>query len=246
MAIKKYINTGELAGLTGCLDEEIRDLAKRGVLPAHKTRRGHWRFNVDAVEKFFKIVINPITEDDDNDDSESDVEPFEVAELKQGETRFIFNDEHYDEVIRRICSAKSSIKIMTANFKRFRLKPTERQGDKPSDGTPFIEYLMRKAVDGVSVQIICSKPSKPFEKEKTECYKRMKNPKLFEYKKIEKNHAKIIIVDDKIAYVGSANITRAGLRQDVTSFLNYESGILTTNLELVKSINDFFMMVWNK
>ena len=53
MAIKKYINTGELVELTGCLDEEIRELAKKGVLPAHKTRRGHWRFNVDAVEKNF-------------------------------------------------------------------------------------------------------------------------------------------------------------------------------------------------
>ena len=40
MTIKKYINTGELAGLTGCQDEEIRELAKNGVLPAHKTRRG--------------------------------------------------------------------------------------------------------------------------------------------------------------------------------------------------------------
>ena len=58
MAIKKYINTGELVELTGCLDEEIRELAKKGVLPAHKTRRGHWRFNVDAVEKYFGIQIN--------------------------------------------------------------------------------------------------------------------------------------------------------------------------------------------
>lgn len=71
MAIKKYINTGELAGLTGCLDEEIRELAKNGVLPAHKTRRGHWRFNVDAAEKFFGIVINPIIDLDDDEDGVS-------------------------------------------------------------------------------------------------------------------------------------------------------------------------------
>lgn len=61
--MKKYINTGELAGLTGCLDEEIRELAKNGVLPAHKTRKGHWRFNVDAAEKYFGIQINKPEED---------------------------------------------------------------------------------------------------------------------------------------------------------------------------------------
>ena len=71
MANKKYINTGELAGLTGCLDEEIRELAKNGVLPAHKTRRGHWRFNVDAAEKHFGIAINSIIDLDDKEDGVS-------------------------------------------------------------------------------------------------------------------------------------------------------------------------------
>ena len=65
MTNKKYINTGELVELTGCLDEEIRELAKKGVLPAHKTRRGHWRFNVDAVEKYFGIQINKPEEVED-------------------------------------------------------------------------------------------------------------------------------------------------------------------------------------
>jgi hypothetical protein len=45
---------------------------------------------------------------------------------------------------------------MTANFKRFRLKPTGSQGENYNDGTPFIKYLMAKAIQGVSVQVICS------------------------------------------------------------------------------------------
>ena len=158
MAIKKYINTGELAGLTGCLDEEVRELAKKGVLLAHKTRKGHWRFNVDAAEKFFGIVINePEIIDDDSATEDVSIHP--------SDTRLITNEEHYDEVVKRICDAKSSIEIMTANFKRFRLKPTAKQGVNYNDGTPFIEYLMKKAVRGVSVQIICSNPSASFTEE---------------------------------------------------------------------------------
>ena len=236
MAIKKYINTGELAGLTGCLDEEVRELAKKGVLPAHKTRKGHWRFDVDAAEKFFGIQINepenieePITEDDS---------------IHPSVTRLITNEEHYDEVVKRICDAKSSIKIMTANFKRFRLKPTAEQGEYYTDGTPFIEYLIAKAVKGVSVQIICSNPSASFTEEWQECYHQKGNPELFEYMFSDRNHAKIYIVDDQIAYIGSANVTKAGVRQ--LNDANFEAGILTDDPELVSSVKAFFSKVWDE
>lgn len=235
MAIKKYINTGELAGLTGCLDEEVRELAKKGVLPAHKTRKGHWRFNVDAAEKFFGIqIIKP----------EVVLEEATAVNLSNHPigTRLITNKEHYDEVVKRICEAKSSIRIMTANFKRFRLKPTAKEGVNYTDGTPFIEYLMNKAANGVPVQIICSTPSASFTEEWQECYRQMGKPELFEYKTSDRNHAKVYIIDDKIAYIGSANVTKAGIRQ--LNDANFEAGILTDDPELVSTILDFYSMVW--
>ena len=58
MEIKKYINTKEVAELTEHPYDEILNLAKTGVLPNHRTRRGHYRLNVDAVEKYFGIQIN--------------------------------------------------------------------------------------------------------------------------------------------------------------------------------------------
>jgi excisionase family DNA binding protein len=63
MPIKKYINTAEVAMLTGLQQDDIRNLAKTDVLPSHKNRRGHYRFNVDAVEKYFGIVINNIEQE---------------------------------------------------------------------------------------------------------------------------------------------------------------------------------------
>ncbi len=66
MTIKKYINTTEAAELTGHAYDEILNLAKTGVLPCHRTRRSHYRLNVEAVEKYFGIQINKSEEMEDS------------------------------------------------------------------------------------------------------------------------------------------------------------------------------------
>ena len=223
MRTKRQVKTSEVVAFTGCAYEDVLGLIKTGVLQGYKNRRGHWRLNVDSVERHFGIKIN-------ND-------------VQEKATRLVINDSHYDEVVKRICNAKSSIKILTANFKRFRLKPTAKQGVYYNDGTPFIEYLMNKAVHGVAVQIICSNPSDSFTKEWQEYYQQMGNPDLFEYKFSDRNHAKVYIIDDEIAYIGSANVTKAGIRQLTPG--NYEAGILTDDPELVSSVKEFFFTIWD-
>lgn len=219
MAQKKYINTGELAGLTGCPDEEIRDLAKRGVLPAHKTRRGHWRLNVDAVEAYFGIQINK-------------------PEKEEASTHLILNENHYKEVIERICKAKSSIRIMTGDFKHFRLMTTSDQG------TPFINYLINKAKSGVSIEIIVAAPSKNVDEELKAFFRQRKSTSYpFATRNCIRNHAKVVIIDDKMAYFGSANMTRAGLGQHSPG--NFEVGMLTKDTAIVSSLKENFTKIWD-
>lgn len=161
--------------LTGLQQDDIRNLAKTNVLPSHRNRRGHYRFNVDAVEKYFGIVIDNIeqkaepsalTENTSKESQDVDkvkyisghtarkylkcskaefeslieqgiikahrdeynrwkvskesVINYSKCSLPSNDTRLIINENHYQEIIERICAAKSSVKIMTANFKRFR------------------------------------------------------------------------------------------------------------------------------
>ena len=57
-------------------------------------------------------------------------------------------------------------------------------------------------------------------------------------------HFKIIIFDLKTAYIGSANLTGAGLGMKGENTRNFEAGILTSNKELVSSAINQFDKVW--
>ena len=264
MAIKKYINTTEAVELTGHLRNEIINLAKTGVLPSHRTRRGHYRLNVDAVEAYFGIQINKPTEEVDKPKPivkprvlkveprapkvkpryvEVVAKPMPVVKYATSSgTRLIINESHYQEVLPMICAAKSSIRIMTANFQLFKLKSVTKQGKNYKSGTPFIKYLMEKAEQGVSVQIILSDPTKNVDAELKEYFRQLK-PYPFCTRNCRRNHAKVAIIDNKIAYIGSANATRAGFGQHTPG--NFEAGILTENPEVVSSVKDFFKRIWD-
>ena len=225
MAKKQDNNDKLICGRTArkylnCSKAEFEILVNKGLIQACRDEYSRWRVSKDSVLNY-------------------------AAKLhSSSESRLIINENHYHEVIERICEAKTSIKIMTANFKRFRLKPTEDQGENYNDGTPFIKYLIEKAVQGVSVQIICSNPSESFTEEWQEYYRELGSPDLFEYLFSDRNHAKVYIIDDKIAYIGSANVTKAGLRQLTPA--NYEAGILTEDPGVISSIKEFFSMVWDE
>ena len=236
MPQNKYIGTKDAASLTGRPYDEILSLAKTGVLPCHRTRRGHYRLNVDAVEKYFGIQINKLEEVEDKPIKEDKAIP-------TSDTRLI-TENHYEEVIERICAAKSSIRIMTGDFKRIKLKPTAKQGKNYNDGTPFIKHLMEKAGKGIAVQIICSRPSKSFKEEYDALDEKIK-PKNFRIYFCERNHSKVVIVDNKVAYVGSANVTPAGLAQGVMSPGNFEAGILTENHQFISQLNTLFSKIMN-
>lgn len=60
-----------------------------------------------------------------------------------------------------------------------------------------------------------------------------------------RNHAKVVIIDDKIAYIGSANITKAGLGQGVISPGNFEVGLLTENHDVIASLESHFLNIIN-
>lgn len=57
-------------------------------------------------------------------------------------------------------------------------------------------------------------------------------------------HFKLIIIKQKICYVGSANLTGAGMGMKSSNRRNFEAGILTDNLEIVDAAIEEFDKVW--
>lgn len=150
-------------------------------------------------------------------------------------TKFISDEEHYDEVIERIKSVKTHLWIGTADIKDLYIK----------DGRttkPLLQLLSELANAGVEIRLIHAKePGKNFRTDFD------KYPNLIEgVERIlcPRVHFKIIVFDLKTAYIGSANLTGAGLGMKGENTRNFEAGILTNEKTLLKSAMAEFDSVW--
>ena len=148
---------------------------------------------------------------------------------------YISNESHYDQVIERIKTVKKTLWIGTADIKDLYVK--DGRGTKP-----LLEVLSDLAKRGVEIRLIHAKEPGPAFREDFDRY-----PELIEGMErvlCPRVHFKIIVFDLKTAYVGSANLTGAGLGMKGENTRNFEAGILSTNKEFVKNAADQFDQVW--
>ena len=151
------------------------------------------------------------------------------------EFQYISNEEHYDLVIEKIKSVKKTLWIGTADIKDLYVKVG-------TSTKPFLEILSDLAKSGVAIRLIHAKePGKAFREDFD------KYPELIEGMErviCPRVHFKIIIFDLKTAYVGSANLTGAGLGMKGSNTRNFEAGVLSNNKEFVKQASNQFDQVW--
>ena len=148
---------------------------------------------------------------------------------------YISNESHYDQVIERIKTVKKTLWIGTADIKDLYVK--DGRGTKP-----LLEVLSDLAKRGVEIRLIHAKEPGPAFREDFDRY-----PELIEGMErvlCPRVHFKIIVFDLKAAYVGSANLTGAGLGMKGENTRNFEAGILSTNRDFVKKAADQFDSVW--
>ena len=151
------------------------------------------------------------------------------------ETSYIANDAHYDQVIKRIKDVKKTLWIGTADIKDLYVK--DGRGTKP-----LLEVLSNLVKKGVAIRLIHAKEPGPAFRQDFDKY-----PALIEGVErvlCPRVHFKIIIFDLKMAYVGSANLTGAGIGMKGENTRNFEAGILSTNKDFVKNAAEQFDSVW--
>ncbi len=150
-------------------------------------------------------------------------------------THFITNEQLYKQVIEPVAGANSFVWIGTADIKDLHV---HHKGAVQS----FLAVLYSLAKKKIGIRLLHAKePGVNFRKSFDKYPLLWKN---MERQLCPRVHFKHIIIDGKFAYTGSANLTGAGLGIKSTNTRNFESGIVTTDPEMVKAIMSQFDDVW--
>ncbi len=148
---------------------------------------------------------------------------------------FITNDQLYKQAIEPIAGASSFVWIGTADIKDLHV---HHKGSVQS----FLGILDSLVKRKVSIRLLHAKEPGPNFRKSFDKY-----PMLWdsmERQLCPRVHFKHIIIDGKFAYTGSANLTGAGLGIKSPDTRNFESGIITTDPDIVSSIMSQFDDVW--
>ena len=233
MAKKKYINTKDVVRMTGLTTNEVYALIHEGKLKAHKAPKSGWRIEEVLVFQMFPDirVETPVSRE----------EPVIKRLHSVIPTTLISDREHYEFLIGNIRKAKRSVLLSTANVKRFSIGETEAKASSES----FLDILESLANSGVDIRIICSSPSRGFLEEMEGHEDLMNNPN-FTFKTCRRCHMKMVIIDSEIIYIGSANITAAGMGPRINTRRNFEAGMISSDVNLVEQGIDIFEEGWSK
>ena len=146
-------------------------------------------------------------------------------------TQYIADEAHFKEVIARVPNVKKYLWIGTADIKDLYV------GERP-----FLGILADLISKGREVRLIHAKEPGPNFREDFDRY-----PVL--YDRLERVlcprvHFKILVFDCTKVYVGSANLTGAGIGMKNDDKRNFEAGILTDEPEIVEQAMNQFDNVW--
>ncbi|AKV04627.1 phospholipase D Active site motif domain protein [Labilithrix luteola] len=163
--------------------------------------------------------------------------------------KLLVDADHYETLIARaVKDAKVSVWIATANLKTMLVEaPIGTRARARGSYVSFFETLTTLAQRGVEVRVLhASAPSGPLARELVRLRSsRSKSPtKTVEMRQCPRVHLKMIAVDGKLLYLGSANLTGAGLGAKGEGRRNFEMGIVTDSEALLDATQARFDRIW--
>lgn len=149
--------------------------------------------------------------------------------------KYISNSVHYKEVLSRVQSVKHSLWIGTADIKDLYI-------DDGKTTMPFLEVLAKLIKRGVAVRLIHAKEPRPNFREDFDRFSILYDG--LERVLCPRVHFKMMVFDGEVVYIGSANLTSAGIGMKAETTRNFEAGVLTDNPEIVEQAMNQFDEVW--
>ena len=148
------------------------------------------------------------------------------------------NADLYKEVVqRRMAEARESVWIATANVKEMQIELGGRFRS-------IIELFDEQAARGVELRLLHAElPSRPF-RAAFDKRKRLVRGGL-DLKICPRVHFKAVLIDGAWLYLGSANLTGAGLGAKADGRRNFELGFVTEDFEVIDRTAALFEAIWS-
>ncbi len=149
--------------------------------------------------------------------------------------KLIADSEHYTEILANTKKVKHSLWIATADIKDLHVKTS-------GIVVPYLAVLSDLVRRGVSIRLLyAKKPGENFQKD----FARYPNLKEgIESIICPRIHFKIIVFDMKCVYLGSANLTGAGMGMKSPNHRNFELGIWTDQEDIVENSMEQIDLLW--
>lgn len=158
--------------------------------------------------------------------------------MRSLDAKLLFGDELYREVILdKLAHARESVWISTANLKAMYV---EREGEF----RPVLDLFSDLAKRGVELRILHAElPSRPF-RAAFDKKKKLVSGGL-QLKICPRVHFKCVLIDSGWVYLGSANLTGAGLGAKDKDRRNFELGFVTEDFDVIDRTSALFESVWS-
>ena len=166
--------------------------------------------------------------------SASSVRPSNVT--PSGTVELVADAEHFTRIVRQgILAARTSVDILTADFKAMLI---------PEPGTrrarSIVQVFRQLAGKGVEIRLLhAGTPSSAALAEL-----RRALPANLTIRRCPRLHSKSVIIDSARMYLGSANLTGAGLGAKADGRRNFEMGVWTESPALIDGVLDHFNTLW--
>ena len=153
-----------------------------------------------------------------------------------GAAELVIDAQHFHRIVREgILKAVTSLDIATADFKAMLI---------PEPGTrrarSIVEVMRRLAARGVEIRLLhAGTPSSA-----ALCELKKSLPANLIIRRCPRLHFKTVVIDADRMYLGSANLTGAGLGAKADGRRNFELGIWTRSAGLIDAVLGEFNALW--
>jgi len=169
------------------------------------------------------------------------IQPSVKSLAARGEAELVVDGEHFQRIVLEgICTAKVSVDIATADFKAMLVPVGGGSGGRGRRAESIVTVLRKMAEKGVEIRLLHA--GVPSSAALIELKKGL--PANLIIRRCPRLHAKTVVIDARSMYLGSANLTGAGLGAKADGRRNFEWGVWTSAPAMIESVLDEFNALW--